>query len=209
MTSAEDLGLPNDFLWGVSTASYQIEGAVTEGGRGASTWDAFSHTPGRTLNGDTGDVACDHYHRYPEDVALMKELGVDAYRFSFAWTRIQPEGKGRANKEGLDFYDRLVDALLAAGIQPSPTMFHWDTPLALEEQGGWLNRDTAKRFADCAHILGQRDADPVPRWSTINKPVVLTMLRYGAGRQPPRLQLGFGAGAAAHRHLLAHRLCVQ
>jgi beta-glucosidase len=209
MSNAEDLGLPHDFLWGVSTASYQIEGAVTEGGRGPSTWDAFSHTPGRTLNGDTGDVACDHYHRYPEDVALMKELGVDAYRFSFAWTRIQPEGKGRANKEGLDFYDRLVDALLAAGIQPSPTMFHWDTPLALEEQGGWLNRDTAKRFADYAHILGEHYADRIPRWITINEPVVLTMLGYGAGIQAPGLQLGFGAVPAAHHQLLAHGLGVQ
>lgn len=209
MTTAEDLGLPRDFLWGVSTASYQIEGAVTEGGRGPSSWDAFSHTPGRTLNGDTGDVACDHYHRYPEDVALMKELGVDAYRFSFAWPRIQPEGKGRANKDGLDFYDRLVDALLAEGIQPSPTMFHWDTPLALEEQGGWLNRDTAKRFADYAHILGEHYADRIPRWITINEPVVLTMLGYGAGIQAPGLQLGFGAVTAAHHQLLAHGLGVQ
>jgi beta-glucosidase len=209
MTTAHELGLPHDFVWGVSTAAYQIEGAVTEGGRGPSSWDAFCHAAGRTLNGDTGDVACDHYHRYPEDIALMKELGVDAYRFSFAWPRIQPAGKGRANKEGLDFYDRLVDGLLAAGIQPSPTLFHWDTPLALEQNGGWLNRDTAKRFADYAHILGEHYADRIPRWITINEPVVLTMLGYGAGIQAPGLKLGLGAIPAAHHQLLAHGLAVD
>ena len=209
MTTPADLGLPNDFLWGVSTAAYQIEGAVTEGGRGPSSWDAFSHTPGRTLNGDTGDVACDHYHRYPEDIALMKELGVDAYRFSFAWTRIQPTGKGPTNKEGLAFYDRLVDGLLEAGIQPSPTLFHWDTPLALEEQGGWMNPDLPKRFADYAHILGEHFADRIPRWITINEPVVLTMLGYGVGIQAPGKQLGFGALPAAHHLLLAHGKAVS
>ncbi|MEX1079986.1 MAG: GH1 family beta-glucosidase [Homoserinimonas sp.] len=208
MTSAADLGLPHGFLLGVSTAAYQIEGAVSEGGRGSSSWDAFSHTPGRVLNGDTGDVACDHFHRYPEDVALMKELGVAAYRFSFAWPRIQPSGKGAANPAGLDFYDRLVDALLAAGIQPTPTLFHWDTPLDLEEAGGWLNADTAKRFADYAYLLGERYADRVPRWITVNEPGVLTMLGYGAGIHAPGLKLGFGAIPTAHHQLLAHGLAV-
>ena len=204
MTGAEELGLPTDFLWGVATAAYQIEGGVTDGGRGPSSWDAFSHQPGRVSNGDTGDVACDHYHRYPEDIALMRELGIDAYRFSFAWPRIQPSGKGAANPAGLDFYDRLVDGLLAAGIGPSPTLFHWDTPLALEEQGGWLNPDTAKRFADYAHILGSHFADRVPRWITINEPGVLSMLGYGSGIHAPGGSLGLGAIPAAHHQLLAH-----
>ena len=200
---------PHNFVWGVSTASYQIEGAVREGGRGPSSWDAFVTQPGRVANGDTGDIACDHYHRYPEDIALMKELGVDAYRFSFAWPRIQPGGSGAINTDGLGFYDKLVDRLLAAGITPSPTLFHWDTPLELEDAGGWLNRDTAFRFADYANILGEHFADRIPRWITINEPVVLTMLGYGAGVQAPGLSLGFGAIPAAHNLLLAHGLGVQ
>ncbi|WP_308466608.1 GH1 family beta-glucosidase [Rathayibacter soli] len=196
--------LPPTFLWGVSTAAYQIEGAVMEGRRGPSSWDAFVREPGRVHGGDTGDVACDHYHRYPEDVALMKELGVDAYRFSFSWTRIQPSGRGQVNQEGLAFYDRLVDALLTAGIQPTPTLFHWDTPLELEEKGGWLNRDITERFADYAHLMGEHFADRIPRWITINEPVVLTMLGYGAGIQAPGLTLGLDALPAAHNQLLAH-----
>ncbi|MCX7522874.1 GH1 family beta-glucosidase [Microbacterium sp. STN6] len=204
MPASESLGLPPDFVWGVSTASYQIEGAVTEGGRGPTSWDAFAHTPGRTVNGDTGDVACDHYHRYAEDIALMKELGVDAYRFSFAWSRIQPTGRGPVNAEGLTFYDRLVDALLAAGIEPSPTLFHWDTPLALEDEGGWVNPDISKRFADYANVLGEHFADRIPRWITVNEPVVLTTLGYGVGMHAPGKRLGFGSLAVAHNLLLAH-----
>jgi len=200
---------PRDFVWGVSTASYQIEGAVKEDGRGPSSWDAFVAEPGRVLNGDTGDVACDHYHRYPEDTRLMRELGIDAYRFSFSWSRIQPGGSGVVNAAGLAFYDRLVDGLLEAGITPSPTLFHWDTPLELEQAGGWLNRDTAARFGDYAQILGTHFADRIPRWITINEPVVLTMLGYGAGIQAPGLALGFGALPAAHNLLLAHGLGVQ
>ena len=200
---------PRDFVWGVSTASYQIEGAVTEDGRGPSSWDAFVAQPGRILNGDTGEIACDHYHRYPEDTALMKELGIDAYRFSFSWSRIQPGGSGAVNPAGLDFYDRLVDGLLEAGIAPSPTLFHWDTPLELEQAGGWLNRDTAARFGEYAHIVGEHFADRIPRWITINEPVVLTMLGYGAGIQAPGLELGFDALPAAHHLLLAHGLGVQ
>lgn len=200
---------PSDFVWGVSTASYQIEGAVNEDGRGPSTWDAFVAEPGRIHNGDTGAIACDHYHRYPEDIALMQELGVDAYRFSFSWSRIQPTGKGAVNAVGLGFYDKLVDGLLEAGITPSPTLFHWDTPLALEETGGWLNRETAERFADYAQILGEHFADRIPRWITINEPVVVTMLGYGAGIHAPGLALGFDALPAAHHLLLAHGLGVQ
>ncbi|MFQ4147298.1 GH1 family beta-glucosidase [Arthrobacter sp. LAPM80] len=200
---------PPDFVWGVSTASYQIEGAVKEGGRGPSSWDAFVAEPGRIANGDTGEVACDHYHRYPEDIGLMKELGVDAYRFSFSWSRIQPDGSGAVNADGLAFYDRLVDGLLDAGITPSPTLFHWDTPLELEQAGGWLNRDTARRFADYAEIVGGHFADRIPRWITINEPVVLTMLGYGAGIHAPGLSLGFDALPAAHHLLLGHGLGVQ
>ncbi|WP_104092437.1 GH1 family beta-glucosidase [Arthrobacter sp. GMC3] len=200
---------PRDFVWGVSTASYQIEGAVNEDGRGPSSWDAFVAEPGRIVNGDTGNVACDHYHRYREDTQLMKELGVDAYRFSFSWSRIQPGGSGPVNAAGLDFYDRLVDGLLEAGIAPSPTLFHWDTPLELEQAGGWLNRDTAERFGEYAQILGRHFADRIPRWITINEPVVLTMLGYGAGIQAPGLSLGFDALPAAHHLLLAHGLGVQ
>ena len=200
---------PSDFVWGVSTASYQIEGAATEDGRGPSTWDAFVAETGRIHNGDTGAIACDHYHRYPEDIALMQGLGIDAYRFSFSWSRIQPTGKGAVNAVGLGFYDKLVDGLLDAGITPSPTLFHWDTPLELERAGGWLNRDTAERFADYAKLLGEHFADRIPRWITINEPVVVTMLGYGAGIHAPGLALGFDALPAAHHLLLAHGLGVQ
>ncbi|GAA3865941.1 GH1 family beta-glucosidase [Leifsonia kafniensis] len=204
MSNSAFPSLPASFVWGVSTAAYQIEGAVTEGGRGATSWDAFCATPGRVFDGHTGEIACDHYHRYPEDIALMKQLGIDAYRFSFAWSRIQPTGSGAVNADGLAFYDRLVDGLLEAGIAPTPTLFHWDTPLALEEKGGWLNRDITDRFADYAHIMGTHFADRIPQWITINEPVVLTMLGYGAGIQAPGQQLGFGALPAAHHQLLAH-----
>lgn len=209
MTIRDFPSFPPDFVWGVSTAAYQVEGAVNEGGRGASSWDAFAAEPGRTLNGDTGATACDHYHRYPEDISLMKDLGVDAYRFSFSWPRIQPGGKGAVNAAGLGFYDKLVDGLLAAGIQPSPTLFHWDTPLEMEEAGGWLNRDTAERFAEYAAILGEHFADRIPRWITINEPAALTLLGYGAGIHAPGLALGFDALPAAHHLLLAHGLSVQ
>lgn len=209
MTGSRPLALPPEFVWGVSTASYQIEGAVAEGGRGASSWDAFSHTPGRVHGDQNGDVACDHYHRYPEDVALMRELGVDAYRFSFAWPRIQPSGRGPANADGLAFYDHLVDALLEAGISPAPTLFHWDTPLALEDEGGWLHRDTSARFADYAYLMAEHFADRVPRWITINEPAVLASLGYGTGIHAPGKRLGVRAVAAAHHLLLGHGLAVD
>ena len=204
MHSTDIPSLGPNFLWGVSTAAYQIEGAVGEGGRGPSSWDAFCAEPGRISDGSSGAVACDHYHRYGGDVELMRQLGVDAYRFSFAWPRIQPTGSGAVNADGLDFYDRLVDRLLAAGIQPAPTLFHWDTPLALEEQGGWLNRDITERFAEYAHLIGSHFADRIPRWITINEPVVLTMLGYAMGIHAPGQQLGLGALPAAHHQLLAH-----
>jgi beta-glucosidase len=198
-----------DFRWGVSTSAYQIEGAATEGGRGPSAWDTFCAEPGRVLGGETGAVACDHYHRYGEDVALMGELGVDTYRFSFSWSRIQPEGRGAVNAEGIGFYDRLVDELLAAGIQPAPTLFHWDTPQPLEDAGGWTQRDITERFADYAALLAARFADRVPLWMTINEPVVLTMMGYAVGSHAPGLQLGFEALPVAHHQLLAHGRAVQ
>ena len=209
MGSDLPLGFGPDFRWGVSTAAYQIEGAVAEGGRGPSVWDTFSHEPGRTHDGDTGDVACDHYHRYAEDVALMVELGVDTYRFSFAWPRIQPTGSGPANPEGVAFYDRLLDALLEAGITPCPTLFHWDTPQALQDRGGWLERDITDRFADYAAILVERFGDRVPMWGTINEPVVVTMLGHALGTHAPGLRLLYDALPVAHHQLLAHGRAVQ
>ncbi|WBQ04505.1 GH1 family beta-glucosidase [Kribbella sp. CA-293567] len=204
-----ELAFGPDFVWGVSTSAYQIEGAVTEAGRGPSTWDTFCAEPGRILNGDTGAVACDHFHRYAEDVALMQRLGVDVYRFSFSWPRVQPGGKGLGNGAGLDFYDRLIDELLAAGIKPAPTLFHWDTPQELEDEGGWLNRDIADRFADYATILAERFADRVPLWMTINEPMVLTLIGYAVGGHAPGKQLSFEALPVAHHQLLAHGRAVQ
>ncbi len=198
-----------DFTWGVSTASYQIEGGVAEGGRGLSTWDVFCEQPGRIKDGDTGEVACDHYHRYPEDIALMADLGIDAYRFSFAWPRIQPDASGAVNSEGLAFYDRLIDRLLEAGIEPVPTLFHWDTPQALEELGGWQNRDIADRFADYASVLSTHFGDRVKRWITLNEPVVLTLVGHAIGMHAPGKTLGFDALSVAHHQLLAHGKAVQ
>jgi beta-glucosidase len=200
---------PKDFLWGAATASYQIEGAVTEGGRGRSIWDTFAHTPGKTARGDTGEVACDHYHRYPEDVALLRELGVGAYRFSVAWPRIQPDGKGPANPEGLDFYQRLVDELRVAGIVPCVTLYHWDLPQALEDAGGWRVRDTAERFADYAALVHSALADRVPMWITLNEPYCSAFVGYAEGRHAPGAKEGHGALAAAHHLLVGHGLAIQ
>jgi beta-glucosidase len=201
--------LPAGFELGVATASYQIEGAVDEGGRGRSIWDTFSHTPGRVANGDTGDVACDHYHRHGEDVALMSELGVDSYRFSVAWPRLQPEGRGPAIQAGLDFYSRLVDELLEAGITPLATLYHWDLPQALEDAGGWRVRDTAERFADYAVLVQQHLGDRVSRWITLNEPYCSSVLGYGTGRHAPGLRDTGSALAAAHHLLLGHGLAVE
>ncbi len=178
---------PEGFVWGVATASYQIEGAVREDGRDESIWDRFAHTPGKTKNGETGDVAVDHYHRYPKDIAIMKEIGVKGYRFSIAWPRIQPSGQGRPNQKGLDFYNRLVDALLEAGVCPFPTLYHWDLPQLLEDAGGWPNRDTAQRFADYADIVAHALSDRVHAFTIFNEPWMFTTLGYLRGYHAPGL----------------------
>ena len=152
---------PSDFLWGAATSAYQIEGATEEDGRGLSIWDTFSATPGKVRNGDTGAIACDSYHRYPQDIARMRQLGLDAYRFSIAWPRILPEGRGRVNERGLDYYDRLVDELLAAGIRPFATLYHWDLPQTLEDEGGWPERTTAEAFVEYAEVVAGRLSDRV------------------------------------------------
>ncbi|MGW4402596.1 GH1 family beta-glucosidase [Nonomuraea sp. NPDC004702] len=196
------------FLWGTATAAYQIEGAVAEDGRGASTWDTFAHEPGRTRDGHTGDVACDHYHRWREDVALMSGLGVNAYRFSIAWPRVQPLGAGEVNPAGLDFYEHLTDGLLAAGIQPVPTLFHWDLPQALQDRGGWTDRDTAGRFADYAAIVAERLADRIPLWITLNEPFVHMAFGHAMGIHAPGQALLLDALPVAHHQLLGHGLAV-
>jgi beta-glucosidase len=197
---------PAGFAWGVATAAYQIEGAVAKDGRGDSVWDTFCRQPGAIRDGHTGDVAADHYHRWPEDVELMSHLGIDAYRFSIAWPRVQPQGHGPANDRGLDFYDRLTDALLARGITPLPTLFHWDLPQPLEDQGGWLARDTAYRFADYAALAAQRLADRIPLWITLNEPFIVMSLGYALGTHAPGRALMLGALPAAHHQLLGHGL---
>ena len=196
------------FIWGTSTAAYQIEGAVTEDGRGPSIWDTFVHEPDRVSTGETGDVACDHYHRYAEDVDLLAGLGVDAYRFSIAWPRIQPYGHGAANPKGLDFYDRLVDALLSKGIDPVATLFHWDLPQALQDGGGWFNRDTAARFGEYADIVAGVLGDRVKMWITLNEPFVHTVYGHAFGIHAPGQALMFEALPTAHHQLLAHGLAV-
>ena len=189
---------PDNFLWGCSTAAYQIEGAHAADGKGPSIWDHFSHIPGKVANGDTGDVACDHYNRYRDDVALMKELGMRAYRFSIGWSRIYPEGTGKLNGAGLDFYDRLVDALLEQGIQPMATLYHWDLPQALDERGGWLNPDIAQWFGDYAETLFYRFDDRIPHWATINEPWVITDGGYMHGALAPGHNSDYEAALAAH-----------
>ncbi len=179
---------PNGFIWGASTASYQIEGAVAAGGRGPSIWDTFSHTPGKVHDGDTGDVACDHYHRYPEDIALAQRLGLNAYRFSTAWPRILPQGTGQVNAAGLDFYERLVDQLLQAGITPWLCLYHWDLPQVLQDRGGWRNRDIAHWFADYATIVIRRLGDRVKHIATLNEPNVFCIMGHGSGRPCPGLE---------------------
>ncbi|MFB8238774.1 GH1 family beta-glucosidase [Kitasatospora purpeofusca] len=201
--------LPAGFRWGVATAAYQIEGAVDEDGRGPSIWDTFTARPGTVRDGHTGAVACDHYHRYPEDIELMRGLGLDGYRFSIAWPRIQPTGKGPANPAGLAFYDRLVDALLAAGITPLPTLFHWDLPQALEDADGWLNRDTAHRFADYTALVADRLGDRVPAWITLNEPFVHMVHGYALGIHAPGRALMLDALPVAHHQLLAHGLAAS
>jgi beta-glucosidase len=183
--SDDAAGFPPGFSWGASTSAYQVEGAFDADGRGESIWDRFSHAPGATRAGDTGDVACDSYHRYAEDVALLQRLNLNAYRFSISWPRIQPLGEGAANSRGIAYYDRLVDALLAAGIRPMATLYHWDLPQALEERGGWPERDTAQRFADYASIVANALADRVGRWLILNEPMTFTGAGYWYGVHAP------------------------
>ena len=197
---------PEGFVWGAATAAYQVEGAAAEDGRGPSIWDVYSHTPGKTLNGDTGDVAADHYHRMPADVALMKDLGLDAYRFSLSWSRIQPGGSGPVNRAGLDFYSRLVDELLAAGIDPVATLYHWDLPAELEEAGGWPVRATAERFAEYARIVGEALGDRVHTFTTLNEPWCSAYLGYASGVHAPGRTEDAAALAAVHHLNLGHGL---
>ncbi|MFP6641477.1 MAG: GH1 family beta-glucosidase [Myxococcota bacterium] len=179
---------PHGFEWGTATASYQIEGAWREDGKGESIWDRFAHTPGRVKNGDTGDTACDSFHRYEEDVALMREMNLTSYRFSIAWPRIQPEGRGPGNTKGLDYYRRLTDSLLRSGIRPFPTLYHWDLPQALEDAGGWPHRDTAGRFTDYAEIVIDALGDRISNWMIFNEPAVFTALGYLVGNHAPGRQ---------------------
>ncbi|GAA2586819.1 GH1 family beta-glucosidase [Actinomadura fulvescens] len=200
---------PADFRWGAATAAYQIEGAAAEDGRGPSVWDTFARTPGKVLGGDTGDVAVDHYHRFRDDVALMAGLGLRAYRFSISWPRVQPYGSGPANPRGLDFYRRLVDELLGAGIEPWPTLYHWDLPQTLEDAGGWPERETAHRFADYATLVHDALGDRVRHWTTINEPWCAAFLGYASGEHAPGRREPAAALRAAHHLMLGHGLAVE
>jgi beta-glucosidase len=201
---ADDAMFPENFVWGASTSSYQIEGAVDVDGRGKSVWDVFSHSPGRVKGGDTGDVACDHYHRWPEDIELLARCGFTDYRFSTAWPRILPNGTGPVEPRGLDFYDRLVDGLAARAITPWLCLYHWDLPQALEDQGGWCNRDTAQKFADYAGIVAKRLGDRVRHWITFNEPNVHALFGYGTGDNAPGVKGLPNMLAAIHHQNLGH-----
>ena len=204
-----DLRLPPDFLWGTATSAFQVEGASQEDGKGLSIWDVFCSTPGKIKDGSDGAVACDQYHRYREDVELIASLGVDAYRFSMAWSRVQPQGRGAWNEAGFAFYDRLVDALLEKGKQPYLTLYHWDLPQALQEEGGWLNRDTCYRFADYAHEAARRFGDRVASIATHNEPWCTANLGYGNGQFAPGFTDPAAAVQVSHHLLLSHGLAMQ
>src|SRR5580692_1143575 len=210
-TSSTPLSFPQGFLWGSATASYQVEGAVKEDGRGPSIWDVFSHTPGKTNDGDTGDVANDHYHLYKQDVALMKDLGLKTYRFSVSWSRVFPQGTGTPNPKGLDFYNRLVDELLAANIQPYCTLFHWDLPQALEDKvGGWQSRETSEAFGVYAGYVAKNLSDRVKHFMTMNEMRSFVDIGYKDGRHAPGLKLPpAGVNQVRHHAVLAHGLAVQ
>ena len=197
------------FVWGVSTSSYQIEGAAQEDGRGPSIWDTYCRQPGRIKNGDTGEIACDHYHRYTEDIALMRNLGVKAYRFSVSWPRVMPTGRGATNEVGLAFYDRLIDGLLAAEIEPWLCLYHWDLPQALGDRGGWTNRESVEWFADYATLIGRRYGDRVKRYATFNEPSVFTLFGYCLGGQPPAISDHASLLRAIHHVNLAHGAAVD
>jgi beta-glucosidase len=209
MSTHEQLRFPDGFLWGAATAAYQIEGAADADGKGPSIWDTFSHTPGKVYHGDTGDVACDSYHRYPEDIEVLKRLGVGAYRFSLSWSRIQADGRGPVNAKGLDYYHRVVDALLEAGIEPVVTLYHWDLPQQLQDAGGWANRDIADWFAEYAAIAGEAFGDRVAKWITLNEPWVSAHVGYRDGRHAPGIRDVAQAVAANHHLLLAHGQAVR
>ncbi|MFZ5825465.1 MAG: GH1 family beta-glucosidase [Bacillota bacterium] len=200
---------PKDFLWGAATASYQIEGAAFEDGRGESIWDRFCRTPGKVFQYDNGDIACDHYHRYKEDVALMANLGLQTYRFSIAWPRIFPTGSGAPNQKGVDFYRRLVEELQAKGIKPAATLYHWDLPQALEDQGGWRNRETAYRFEEYADYMFRALGDSVPMWITHNEPWCASFLSHALGHHAPGMTDWHAGFTTAHHLLLSHGLAVQ
>jgi beta-glucosidase len=201
---------PTDFIWGAATASYQIEGAWDADGKGESIWDRFSHTPGKIVDAATGDVACDHYHRYQQDIALMRQLGLKAYRFSVSWPRVLPAGFGKVNPAGLDFYDRLVDALLAAGIQPYVTLHHWDLPQELYDKGGWLKRDNLAYFADYAALLAKYLGDRVRHWATFNEPNVIAYAGYVEGEHAPGIKDNWRmAHQVTHNLMVAHGMAVQ
>jgi beta-glucosidase len=203
------LRLPAEFVWGAATSSYQIEGAVREDGRGESIWDRFTSRPGAILNGDDGSVACDSYHRYPEDVHLMRELGLNGHRFSIAWPRVLPDGRGRVNPAGLDHYDRFVDALLEAGIEPFVTLYHWDLPQTLEDRGGWPARATVDAYAGYVEVVVARLGDRVRHWITQCEPWVIGWLGYGSGEHAPGRRSEDDALAAAHHVLLGHGRAVE
>src|SRR3954454_20553575 len=209
LVAAPIAGLPPTFQWGVATSAYQIEGAAAEDGRTPSIWDTFCRVPGAVVDGDHGDVACDHYHRMPQDVALIKSLGVDAYRFSVAWPRGQPGGRGPVNEAGLAFYDRLTDELLGHGVDPWVTLYHWDLPQELEDAGGWPKRDTAYRFADYAMMVFERLSDRVDAWTTLNEPWCSAWLGYMTGDHAPGRRNLADSVAATHHLLLGHGLATQ
>jgi beta-glucosidase len=203
------LSFPEGFTWGAATAAYQIEGAATADGRGPSIWDTFSRVPGKVRGGDTGDIACDSYHRYPEDVALMASLGLTSYRFSVSWPRIQPGGRGPVNQKGLDYYRALADELAGRGISPALTLYHWDLPQELQDGGGWAARDTAQRFADFAAIVGEALGDRVDRWITLNEPQVSADHGYRTGVHAPGIEDNAAAVAATHHLMLGHGLALR
>ena len=202
--SEQKINFPDDFVWGAATASYQIEGAWNEDGKGESIWDRFSHTPGKVEGGDTGNVACDHYHRWRDDVALMEKLGLDAYRFSISWPRILPAGRGEVNQAGIDFYSQLVDALLEAGIEPYVTLYHWDLPQVLQDAGGWAERMVVDAFVEYANVISQALGDRVKNWITLNEPWVSAFLGYEHGIHAPGHTNLDEAIAASHHLLLSH-----
>ncbi|MGE3590526.1 MAG: family 1 glycosylhydrolase, partial [Ilumatobacteraceae bacterium] len=207
--SSASLRFPAQFVWGAATSSYQIEGATEADGRGDSIWDRFCRLPGRIADGSDGAVACDHFHRWRDDIGMMSALGLTGYRFSVAWPRVMPDGRGRVNSRGLDFYERLVDALLDAGITPYPTLYHWDLPQALEDRGGWTARSTAVAFAEYTEAVVDRLGDRVQDWMTINEPYVVANHGYLTGEHAPGRRSVAESLAASHHLLLAHGLALD